>query len=150
MAFTGIPLCEMNAAPATDIDWTALARSRYTDPASARARLDQCETPSKRLFTARTMLTVARNPRFRFGLERDDVNPAVVELLEREIGELEQRDAPRRARIVALAKKHHKLEKQGHAQDTIWSWLDAEARQLGLGYGDSTYLRAVYADSKES
>jgi hypothetical protein len=121
--------------------WNDLCRSRYTDPAAATAYVMRKTSDSARLTSARSLLSVARDPRNRFGLTRDDINPVVVTVLEAFVAGLSHVDAA----TLALALRHRDLEGQGFAQDEVWGQLEDEATPLGFSYGDSSTLRAIAA-----
>lgn len=129
----------MTTSTATITDWNALCRSRYTEPAAAIAYVLCKLSDHERLSSARGLLSVARDPRNRFGLRPEDINPVVVDVLEAFVAGLSHVDSA----ITALALRHRALEAQGFAQDEVWSELEDDASPLGFRYGDSSSLREI-------
>ncbi len=97
-------------------DATSIARARYTDPVAAIAQIAHVERLAPRIEQALHMRGIARDPRFRFGLEVSDT-AVVLPAIEDEIARLATLARP-------IARKVLALRKRGMASDEICNALD--------------------------
>lgn len=124
------PAEQAPAEPRTMADWMAKAAAPYTDPSATAAALHDAQTkphPADVLRRMRHMLSVAKSPEGRFGVNRS--RPEVVELIEAELKSYIAENKLNEALNYAVA-----LKRSHFASDEILNNVQEAFPVLGVGY----------------